>query len=58
MATKLVNDLDSIIAEALMDAFNEYGQPYNGTFITMWANSLYREFQTGEAMNPYFDGSN
>lgn len=53
---KVVNELDMLFTEALTELFNEIGQPYNGTYIYIWASELAHQFYTGEAINENFDG--
>ena len=53
---KVVDDLDGLIADALIELFNGVGQEFNGTFVRIWALKLVEQFKTGEAMDPDFDG--
>jgi len=54
---KLVDDLVVLIADALIELFNEVGQEFNGTYVRIWALELAEQFKAGEAMSPAFDGS-
>ena len=53
---KVVDDLDGLIADALIELFNGVGQEFNGTFVRIWALKLVEQFKTGEATDPAFDG--
>lgn len=57
MNHEVIDHLDSVIQDALEEAFGREGQAYNGTFLGMWSTKLAECFKSGEAIDPDFDGS-
>lgn len=57
MKYEVIEDLQLIIYEALEEALNREGQVFNGTFLAIWSINLANCFDSGEAIDPEFDGS-